>query len=580
MRKTILNIKDSEKESSQIFDFELFAPDCHSVELILNSTEYQLTNFDGYWKNSIGVKENDTYCFKINNELCVPDPKSEKQQDDAHGHSQVTFGQKNSIFNPLDWTSSIIYELHIGTFTEKGTIKAAIDKLDYLKELGVNTIELMPIADFPGEFNWGYDGVLLFAPDNKYGTPDDFKEFIQEAHNKNMQVILDVVYNHFGPDGNYLYCYAKSKFFDEKIQTPWGNSINFKEKFVREFYIENVKHWLGTYGFDGLRFDAVQEIKDESKYHILKEIADTAHKLFPEKHLILENLDNNANLLKTDYNAQWNDDFHHAIHVSLTGETKEYYADYCEKFTQKSNAYYLGRTLCEGFAYQGEKSYFDNNKPRGTISKNLSPTKFINFIQNHDQVGNRPFGERLSQLISSEKYKLAAAIYLLCPSIPMLFMGEEWGSKNPFMYFTDLSEDLKESIREGRKNEFKEFFDSEHQLPDPTIKETFLASKLKWSELNNPEHKEIFEFYQELIKLRKTHIIPIIKDIKESKYEILNHSAIKATWSLKGRELVLLANLSNETVGIKSSDNPIFSFNNTDNNELKAYSVIWYIEHE
>lgn len=577
-------MKISEKEidnvSNKNFLFELFAPDAKKVELILNDKQYNMTNNSGTWKLSLDTKDNDQYCFKIDEHLCVPAPLSYTQNGDVHGKSEVVNIKKPNDFKPLKWSESIIYELHIGTFTKEGTIKAAQSKLDYLKELGINTIELMPIADFPGEFNWGYDGVLLFAPDKKYGTPNEFIDFINAAHDKGMQVILDVVYNHFGPDGNYLYCYAKSKFFDEKIQTPWGNAINFKERFVRNFYVENVKHWLDTYGFDGLRFDAVQEIKDDSDYHILQEISDTTKKLFPQKHLILENLDNNSNWLNSAYEAQWNDDFHHTVHVTLTGENKEYYADYSKEFTGKSNAYYLGRTLCEGFAYQGEKSYFDKNNPRGSKSKDLPPHNFINFIQNHDQVGNRPFGERLSQLIDIDKYKLAASLYLLCPSIPMLFMGEEWGSKTPFMYFTDLCEELKESIREGRKNEFKEFFDTKHELPDPTIEKTFINSKLNWNELKTKEHKNILEFYQKLIKLRKKHIIPIIDKITMSEYKILSDSAIEAKWKFPEGKLILLANLSDSKIDFKSKyKNPIWCDKPLDD-YIPAYSINWFIEYE
>jgi malto-oligosyltrehalose trehalohydrolase len=357
---------------------------------------------------------------------------------------------------------SVIYELHIGTFTSDGTFRAAIDKLDDLVELGVTAIELMPIADFPGARNWGYDGVYLFAPDATYGRPEDLKVLADAAHANGLMIFLDVVYNHFGPDGNYLDAYA-CQFFTDRHKTPWGAAINYDgpdSRPVRNFMIHNALYWLEEFHFDGLRLDAVHAIIDDSEMHLLEELADRVRDTFCGErhiHLILENEENEAHRLKRGpggepriYTAQWNDDVHHVLHTAATGEDAGYYAEY------RGDTDKLARSLAEGFAFQGEMMAY-RGEPRGEPSAHLPPTAFVAFIQNHDQVGNRAFGDRLTASTPAEAVRAIAAIYLLAPQIPMLFMGEEWAAAQPFPFFCDFEAELGEAVRKGRREEFAKF---------------------------------------------------------------------------------------------------------------------------
>jgi malto-oligosyltrehalose trehalohydrolase len=324
----------------------------------------------------------------------------------------------------------------VGSFTPEGTFRSLIEKLDYLVELGITAIELMPIADFPGSRNWGYDGVLLFAPDSSYGRPEDLKAFVDTAHAKGLMVFLDVVYNHFGPDGNYLPIYAP-QFFTDRHETPWGAAVNFdgpNRGPVRQFVINNAPYWIKEFHFDGLRLDAVHAVIDESAKHVLEELAERVRALTSERHvhLILEEEENQAHWLNRSfrgrahlYTAQWNDDVHHGLHTAATGEQAGYYADY------HGDTVKLARALAEGFAFQGELMVY-RSKPRGTRSGHLPPTAFVTFIQNHDQIGNRAFGDRMTTMAPTEAARAIAAVYLLAPQIPMLFMGEEWTAAQPF----------------------------------------------------------------------------------------------------------------------------------------------------
>ncbi|OGI01900.1 MAG: malto-oligosyltrehalose trehalohydrolase [Candidatus Melainabacteria bacterium GWF2_37_15] len=533
--------------------FDLWAPDTDKVELCLENKELLMKRDKEGWfsictnEAHVGSK----YMFRINGDLKVPDPASKCQAVDVDGWSEVvkeTYNWGNdSNWKGRPWHETVLYELHVGTFTEEGTFKAIEKKLDYFVELGVTAIELMPVADFPGKRNWGYDGVLMFAPDRTYGTPDDLKDLIKAAHEKGLMVFLDVVYNHFGPDGNYLYCYAKSGFFESKHTTPWGNAINFENRNVRDFYIENVLHWLEEYRFDGLRFDAVHEIKDDSPVNILEEIASVVKERIKDRHvhLVLENDDNIASLLH-HYVAQWNDDFHHCVHIQITGEKGGYYEDYTD------HTYYLARSLAEGFAFQGEISAYRGNTPRGENSRNLNVSSFVNFIQNHDQIGNRAFGERISALASEEAVKAAATLYLLAPTIPMVFMGEEWGCKTPFMFFCNLGADLSDSIRDGRRREFSrfpEFADPENRkkIPDPTTEATFISSKINWDNIDT----EMMEFYKELLNIRKKNIVPLIPYIEHSRstYEIKGTGHFTVKWfTNNGKILEITANFPENKV--------------------------------
>jgi malto-oligosyltrehalose trehalohydrolase len=416
----------------------------------------------------------------------------------------------------------------------------------------------MPIADFPGQRNWGYDGVLLFAPDATYGRPEDFKAFIDAAHARGLMVLLDVVYNHFGPVGNHLRAYAP-QFFTDGHKTPWGDAINYDGADsgpVREFMIHNALYWIDEYCLDGLRLDAVHAIADTGPKHVVDELAERVRGLAAaqgrEIHLILENEANRARFLERTqggrprwFTAQWNDDVHHCLHVAATGETRGYYEDYPDPRAM------LARGLTEGFVYQGEPSAHHNGRRRGEPSRHLPPAAFVNFIQNHDQVGNRAFGERLTQLAAPEVVRAVAAIYLLCPSAPMLFMGEEWGSLCPFTYFCDLPR-LATEIREGRRKEFARFpeFSSpaaREAIPDPNDRATFERGRLAWSELEDPTHSQTLEWYRMVLTLRREVLLPVFRTRStSSSFALGGPAGLRVSWGFEHDvELSLVANLSN-----------------------------------
>ena len=434
--------------------FRLWGPKADKVDvcLIEDSREICLpmTPANGGWFElcTDRARPGTHYKFQINGGQKVPDPASRFQPLDVHGPSEIvnaeSFQWKDAAWNARPWEEAVIYELHVGTFTPEGTFAAVEQRLDYLAELGVTVIELMPVADFPGERNWGYDGVLLFAPDSSYGKPDDLKHLIQSAHARELMVMLDVVYNHFGPEGNYLRAYAP-QFFTDRHRTPWGEAINFDgpdSRVVRDFFIHNALYWLMEYHFDGLRLDAVHAIMDDSEPDILVELAEAVHAKTAGKrrvHLVLENDDNAAHYLrpsrdhKRPYQAQWNDDIHHATHVAVTGERDGYYIDYSDNPVRR-----LAHCLAEGFDYQGDASVFREGESRGELSRDLPLTSFVSFLQNHDQIGNRAFGERIVELGSERAIRAIMSILLLAPAPPLLFMGEEFGATTPFLFFCDF----------------------------------------------------------------------------------------------------------------------------------------------
>ena len=586
-------------------NFNLWAPDAEKIDLCIKQANGSFLDLpmslgeDSWFSINTNIAApGSEYMFKIDNELMVPDPASRSQSKDVHNPSIVInpdeFDWGSDInWKGRPWNETVLYEIHTGTFTEKGTFAGIEKKLDYLVSLGITAIELMPVSDFPGTRNWGYDGVLLFAPDRNYGTPDELKHLIKIAHEKGLTVFLDVVYNHFGPEGNYLYCYAKSKFFEHKHSTPWGAAINFENRNVRNFFIQNTLYWLKEYRFDGLRFDAVHAIKDDSPVHILEELAETARNTIKDRniHLVLENDDNIAKFLvrKDDspryYEAQWNDDFHHCVHIHITGEKDGYYKDYTKELTSKNPSYFLARTLAEGFAYQGEISAYRENTPRGEESIHLKVSNFVNFLQNHDQVGNRAFGERIASLASPEALKAAVCLYLIAPNIPLLFMGEEWGSETPFMFFCDFGEDLSEAIKEGRRKEFSrfpEFADpaNREKIPDPTLESTFKNSFPDWNKFN----KEIFEFYKKMLRIRYNFIVPLIPHIEhfKSSFEVIKEGCFKVKWlASNGKTLEVLANLSNIDISYKidMDKNIIAKYSPEEKSEkLTAWSVYWFLK--
>lgn len=555
--------------------FRLWAPGANKAELCLQglAPEARLlmaAEGDGWFGITTEFAGSGFYYqYLIDEAHYIPDPASRYQPEDVHGSSQVidakSWRWSDDGWRGLPWRETVFYQIHVGTFTEEGTFAGVKNKLDYLVELGVTALQLMPIAEFPGQHNWGYDGVLPFAPDCRYGTPDELKDLIDCAHHKGLMVFNDVVYNHFGPEGNYLHHYAPT-FFNAHRQTPWGDAINYDgpgSQWVRRFFIDNALYWLEEYHFDGLRLDAVHAIFDESTPDFLQSLAE-AVRLGPGKnrtvYLVLENDHNAAHYLRPDpthptrhYDAQWNDDFHHTLHVLLTGEHSAYYQDYRDRPIR-----HLGRCLTEGFAYQGEASPYRDNQPRGEPSADLPPTSFVNFLQNHDQVGNRPQGERIADLCPPEALRAATALLLLQPSPPLLFMGQEWACSRPFCYFVDVPEELGEKVTEGRLEELAKHLphperQTQTQIPLPNIPSTFEASRLVWNEIELPQHAQWLDLHKQLLSIRTWHIQPRLQGFRagQSDYRLLNEHALCVQWSaIDGSWLTFLINLGPDAVSL------------------------------
>lgn len=529
-----------------IVRFRIWAPDCKTADLMIGGALTAMTRGDGgifeiQKPCAAGVQ----YMYRLDGVHVVPDPAAHAQVNDVHDASIVVDHQYD--WNYPDWCGrpweeTIIYELHAGSF---GGFVGVKEQLPRLAELGITAIELMPIADFPGERNWGYDGVLPYAPDVVYGTPLELKELVEAAHGLNMQIFLDVVYNHFGPDGNYLGIYA-GNFFRDDIHTPWGVAIDFRCNHVRRFFIENALYWLNDYRFDGLRFDAVHAINDDTFLtEMVREIrARTAGR---HVHLIIENEGNQAELLTPattggGFSGQWADDWHHCMHVLLTGESEGYYGDFQDPAAQ------LARCLSQGFAYQGEPSRHADGVLRGTPSAHLPTTAFVICLQNHDQIGNRAFGERLSTLAQPEALRAATALLLLTPQIPMLFMGDEWGEVNPFLFFTDHHSALAEAVLIGRREEFSEFaaFASDElrdKIPDPNAHATFTVSKALPPTNPTPLQARIIALHQDLLSLRRIYIVPHLVGTRSLGAIALGSFGVRATWQLgNGARLVIASN--------------------------------------
>jgi maltooligosyltrehalose trehalohydrolase len=523
--------------------FRLWAPGAKSVDLDLSGAQGQARlamqrDAEGWHTLVTRAAAGARYRFVVGEGLLVPDPASRFNPDDVHGASEVVDPRGyawRTDWRGRPWHEAVVYELHVGTFTPEGTFAAAAARLPALAALGITAIELMPVADFPGARNWGYDGVLPFAPDASYGRPEDLKALVDAAHELGLMVLLDVVYNHFGPEGNYLHAYCP-EFFNPKHQTPWGAAINFDgpgARTVRDFFIHNALYWVEEYRFDGLRLDAIHAIRDDSTPHIVSEIAQALH-AGPGRerhvHLILENDANQSRFLLRDAQgkpqaatAQWNDDVHHALHVPLTGEADGYYADYADAPLER-----LGRGLAEGFVYQGDASAFRDGELRGEPSAQLPPTAFIAFLQTHDQVGNRAFGERIHALSDPAREPAALAALLLSPQVPMLFMGEEWAAATPFQFFCDFGAELAEAVTRGRREEFGRFAAFADpavraRIPDPNAPTTFQASKLNWAEAEIAPHRERLARVRELLEIRQRHIAPPLAGARTGgRFEIVN----------------------------------------------------------
>jgi maltooligosyltrehalose trehalohydrolase len=527
--------------------FRLWAPAARSVDLVISQTIKPLEPAGDGWFERVDpdAAAGTLYQYRIDGKELVPDPASRFQPQDVGGPSEVIDASRYAWhdvgWRNRPWAEAVIYELHVGTFTPEGTYGAVSSRLDALKDLGVTAVELMPLSDFAGKRNWGYDGVLPYAPDSSYGRPEELKALVEAAHAAGLMIFLDVVYNHFGPQGNYLGVYAPS-FFTPKHRTPWGAAIDFQNEVVRQYFVNNVLYWLDEYGFDGLRFDAVHAIIDPGPRHILDEIRESVP---ARKHLVLENDANQARFVGPGrYNAQWNDDSHHCYHVLATGEADGYYVAYPEPAKQ------LARCLAEGFAYQGERSAF-TKEPRGEKSGHLAPCCFVDFLQNHDQVGNRALGERLVVLSDERKLKALTAIQLLAPSPPLIFMGEEWGCRQPFLFFCDFGGALGEAVRKGRREEFARFATFKGEVPDPTAEATFSACVLDWSKAD----QVWLAHYKQLLSLRQQHVVPL--DCGPGRYRMLGERAFEVTW---GR-LVLIANCADApiVVGQTPGNKPLWS---------------------
>lgn len=510
-------------------EFAVWAPGKTKVELQIVSPHAERfplqKNEAGYWKTVLhDLAPGALYCYRLDEEKERPDPASYFQPQGVHGPSQVIahtdFHWKDESWKGIPLAQMIMYELHVGTFTPAGTFEAIIPRLQDLKETGVNAIELMPIAQFPGERNWGYDGVYPFAVQNSYGAPTDLKNLVNACHQTGIAVILDVVYNHLGPEGNYLGDFGP--YFTDRYKTPWGRALNFDDAHcdpVRNYFIENAWHWFTHYHIDALRLDAVHAIFDMSARPFLRTLAEQVDnfsaRIGKKVHLIAESNLNDARVITPrilggyGLRAQWCDDFHHALHTLLTGENQGYYADF-GKMRQ------LVKSIREGFVFSGQYSRYRRRR-HGNSSLELPAEQFVVCAQNHDQIGNRLWGDRLAKLVSFEALKLAAGVVLLSPYVPLLFMGEEYGEDAPFLYFVSHSDpQLIEAVRRGRKEEFRAF-NWKTEPPDPQNVETFLAAKLRWEKRSRERHHLLLDFYKRLIQLRRE--VPALAHLEKDALE-------------------------------------------------------------
>ena len=540
--------------------FRLWAPDKHSVQVEIAGQEpLPMQALAGGWfELDVACGAGSRYKYRVDAALAVPDPASQAQDGDVHDASIVVdhaaYQWQHADWRGRPWHETVLYELHVGAL---GGFAGTMARLPALAALGITAFELMPVADFPGARNWGYDGVLPYAPDAAYGTPEALKALIDAAHRLGMMVFLDVVYNHFGPDGNYLGAYAGS-FFRDDIATPWGQAIDFRHQEVRDFFTGNALHWLQDYRFDGLRFDAVHAISEPDW---LCEAAAAIRAATPpghHVHLVLENDDNNPALLTGTaagrYDAQWNDDGHHALHVLLTGETAGYYGAYATEPAQM-----LARCLAEGFIYQGQAAMQPGGKLRGEPSGHLPPTAFVMFLQNHDQTGNRAFGERLTTLTDPRALCAAQALLLLAPSIPLLFMGEEYGATEGFLYFTDHADPaLADAVRNGRRQEFARFAaftnpNARARIPDPNAPETFAQSVPAFETGATSHAMTTHAWITMLLRLRREHVTPGLDGAFSLGAQAIGPAAVCARWQLaNGTVLTLAINLAATPLAVAS----------------------------
>jgi maltooligosyltrehalose trehalohydrolase len=589
--------------------FRFWAPACTAVSVEI---EYASTTIavemtpagNGWFEAQAQCGAGARYRYRLGGPEgpAVPDPASRFQPEDVHGPSEVidprAYVWQQSQWLGRPWEEMVVYELHVGTL---GGYESVAKRLPRIAELGATAIELMPINDFPGRRNWGYDGTLPFAPDSAYGRPEDLKAMIDRAHELGLAVLIDVVYNHFGPEGNYLPSYAP-QFFREDVMTPWGPAIDFRRLETREFFAQNALYWLDEYRFDGLRIDAVHAIGDDEW---LRELADRIRRTTEpgrHVHLVLENEHNTASLLQGHFDAQWNDDAHNALHVLLTGEHEGYYRAYADEPIRK-----LARVLAEGFAYQGEPSPIHDGVPRGEPSGHLAPTSFVMFLQNHDQIGNRAFGERLRTLCAPQALLAATGLMLLSPQIPLLFMEEEHGSTQPFLYFTDYDGELADAVREGRRREFAKFSafsDAERRarIPDPNAVQTFALSSppaengsCEATTTGNGnasgERDAWLHFYRSALAVRAKLIAPRIAHARALGASVLamrnghEANALVARWRLSdGETLAIALNLTPDALpfaerpdGMVVFETPPRSRDSAEAGDLPPYACIAWL---
>lgn len=528
-------------------EIRVWAPKARQVELESQGRLANMARMDsGWWRMDASfIRHGTDYAFRIDGEGPFPDPRSSWQPHGVHGpsrwvdHSRFTWTDGSWQQPPLG--SAVIYELHVGTFSREGTFDGVINHLDYLTGLGVTHVELMPVAEFSGEWGWGYDGVDLYAPHHAYGGPEALKRLVDACHKRGIAVILDVVYNHLGPAGNYLGRFGP--YFTGRYATPWGEAVNLdvqdSDK-VRRFFIENALTWLRNYHMDGLRIDAVHAIIDTSAIHFLEQLASEVKDL--ESHLgrylvlIAESDLNNPRVTRSPevggygIDVQWNEDFHHALHALLTGERDGYYRDF-------GSIADLAKVLTQGLVYDGAYSAY-RRRIHGRPATGLSGHQFVGCLQNHDQVGNRAVGERTCHLLSLGQLKIGAALVLTSPFVPMLFQGEEWGASTPFLYFTNHQDvELADAVNRGRREEFTAFGWEPDKIPDPQKEETFLRCKLDWEELTRNPHDTLLDWHRSLIKLRRQ--LPVLSDGRREQISVRFDE--KDQWLIMTRGSVLVA---------------------------------------
>lgn len=554
-------------------------PKAQNVEIKIGDTFIQMSPKDsGWWSVDVrNAKPGMDYAYILDGRQPLPDPRSPWQPHCVHGPSRLVdltaFSWTDTRWQPRPLSSAIMYELHVGTFTPEGTFEAIIPRLDHLVDLGITHIELMPVNEFSGSRGWGYDGVDLYAPHQAYGGPKGLQRLVDACHHNGLAVILDVVYNHLGPVGNYLEQFGP--YFTERYQTPWGRAVNLDgpdSDEVRRFFIDNALLWLRDYHVDGLRLDAVHAFVDTSAVHFLEELAEQVHLLEAQlgRHLVViaESNLNDPRIVRPreiggyGIDAQWHDDFHHALHTVLTGEHGGYYEDF-------GTLTDLAKAFQHGFVYDGCYSVFRNRK-HGRSATGLSGHQFIGFLQNHDQIGNRAKGERICHLITPGRLKIGAALLFTAPFIPMLFQGEEWGASSPFLYFTDHDNPkLGRAVREGRRKEFAAFGWNPEEIPDPQAPETFQHSKLNWSELVHEPHASLLDWYRRLIQLRRTSLS--LCDGRMENVHVTYHEVEQ--WVLVQRGSVLIVcNLSNQKRTIAIPERGVPDLILTSENDVKMTS--------